>query len=449
MSISINDFSDVMSRTIFSYREAAYRSGEYRDLLKLVCLLHKDICERYEKETSSLEELKNLKQHFVIFGAGKQGKKLYRFLTENGVGGVIGFCDNDEEKKGKDYKGIPIETPENYRNLNDAVFLIPTGGWSRGMKHQLLKLGISQERIQMVSLSYISAMPDAYNINLNELFFDKESMFFVYGDEPPEQIICKLINDSGIKCTHIHNFDELKIIIPGIEEQDTYIICMNAETESNLLSLRFPQKGIVRLIETMDEYQYFDDTILKSHSKGDPEVFIDGGSCDLNTSLSFLDWVDNDVERIIAFECDRNGITECKHKMSTDVRLVSCVTLIEKGLWSEDTKQFFYEDECTSSSRIIEEGTDKTSIETTSIDNVLQGDKVTFIKMDIEGAELEALKGAKESIKKWHPILAISVYHKLEDIVTIPEYIKEIAPDYRLYLRNYHEDGTETVLYAI
>lgn len=88
-------------------------------------------------------------------------------------------------------------------------------------------------------------------------------------------------------------------------------------------------------------------------------------------------------------------------------------------------------------------------ISTTSIDMIAGGEPVTFIKMDIEGAELEALKGAQETIKKYRPTLAISIYHRPQDIVELPEYIKTLIPEYKLYLRNYHLDHTETVLCAI
>lgn len=76
-------------------------------------------------------------------------------------------------------------------------------------------------------------------------------------------------------------------------------------------------------------------------------------------------------------------------------------------------------------------------------------EKVTFIKMDIEGAEYEALLGAKETIQKNKPKLAISIYHKPEDIISIPKLIKSMVPNYRLYIRHYSNADNETVLYAI
>lgn len=84
-----------------------------------------------------------------------------------------------------------------------------------------------------------------------------------------------------------------------------------------------------------------------------------------------------------------------------------------------------------------------------SLDQILQEEKVTFIKLDIEGAELKALQGMKNIIIKYRPLLAVCIYHKAEDIVEIPGYIKTLVPDYKFYIRSYHMDYTEHVLYAI
>lgn len=84
-----------------------------------------------------------------------------------------------------------------------------------------------------------------------------------------------------------------------------------------------------------------------------------------------------------------------------------------------------------------------------SIDEILMGKQVTFIKLDVEGSEMAALEGASESIRRWKPKLAVSVYHKPEDLWTLASYIIELNPNYNLYLRHYTTCNYETVLYAI
>ena len=91
-------------------------------------------------------------------------------------------------------------------------------------------------------------------------------------------------------------------------------------------------------------------------------------------------------------------------------------------------------------------GTEKVPAD--SIDHVLNGERATFIKMDIEGSEYQALLGAEQTIKKYHPRLAISLYHKPEDVLEIPYLIHKMNPDYRFIIRHYASNMTETVLYA-
>jgi FkbM family methyltransferase len=91
-------------------------------------------------------------------------------------------------------------------------------------------------------------------------------------------------------------------------------------------------------------------------------------------------------------------------------------------------------------------------VPTVSIDDFVESQdikKMDFIKMDIEGFELNALKGAVKTIEKYKPKLAISLYHKPQDFFEIPIYLRTLFPFYRLYLDHYTIFGDETVLYAI
>lgn len=100
-----------------------------------------------------------------------------------------------------------------------------------------------------------------------------------------------------------------------------------------------------------------------------------------------------------------------------------------------------------SSSKLTESGSE--SVEVTTIDDSLRDKKVTFIKMDIEGAELSALHGAEQTILRWKPILAISIYHSNADMIEIYNYIHELMPEYKFYVRHYSMYYNETILYAV
>ena len=76
-------------------------------------------------------------------------------------------------------------------------------------------------------------------------------------------------------------------------------------------------------------------------------------------------------------------------------------------------------------------------VETTTIDKELSGQRATYIKMNIEGSEVPALKGAEYTIKTFRPRLAIMGYHKTSDFWEVPLLIKEYRPDYNIELRSY------------
>ena len=84
-----------------------------------------------------------------------------------------------------------------------------------------------------------------------------------------------------------------------------------------------------------------------------------------------------------------------------------------------------------------------------ALDEALSGERVTFIKMDIEGAELSALRGAKKIIQQQKPILAVCIYHGVGDMLNVPTYIKKLVPEYQIYIRHYTNEMFETVCYAI
>ena len=88
-------------------------------------------------------------------------------------------------------------------------------------------------------------------------------------------------------------------------------------------------------------------------------------------------------------------------------------------------------------------------IQADTIDNILGSDKATFIKMDVEGSELQALMGAHTQIEENKPRLAICIYHKLQDFWTIPQYIKSLRPDYKLYIKTHSTMPTELVLFCL
>lgn len=121
------------------------------------------------------------------------------------------------------------------------------------------------------------------------------------------------------------------------------------------------------------------------------------------------------------------------------------IELVPYGMWKEKGKLGFRRNGDTGS-KIVDDGEGEVAVDT--IDNICGGETVTFIKMDIEGAERYALQGAVNIIKRDKPRLAICIYHSLEDLYEIPLWIKETVPEYKLYMRHHSDNAAETVIYA-
>lgn len=184
-------------------------------------------------------------------------------------------------------------------------------------------------------------------------------------------------------------------------------------------------------------WQYFD-----MFSPNDNEIFIDGGANDGNSSVDFAKWTKYDYKGIYAFE--PLSYMELVYRNTIGKNRISNSTFIQKGLWDSSGKLQFCED--GAGSKVSDNGI--SSIEVCSLDEILDGISPTFVKMDIEGSELKALKGARRTIEKCHPRMAISLYHKPEDIISIPKQILEINSSYHFYIRCYQSQGYEMVLYA-
>lgn len=188
----------------------------------------------------------------------------------------------------------------------------------------------------------------------------------------------------------------------------------------------------------LERHQYFDLAELKPEKC---EVFIDAGCYNGDTITNFIDWKGDNEYAVIGFESDSKNYNLAKSKFFNNNR----VEIMNKGVWEENTF-LFADDRGTTSSRLSSIGT--TRIQTLKIDS-LGRDDVSFIKMDIEGAEKAAIKGAEETIKRCHPKLAICVYHESADFFDIPKMILEIDSTYRIFFRHYSFREAETVMYAI
>lgn len=162
-------------------------------------------------------------------------------------------------------------------------------------------------------------------------------------------------------------------------------------------------------------------------------IVVDGGAFSGDTIYPLCEAVGEEIIRYYAFEPDKSsfGILESLPKKSNKYKEL---VPVNAGLWSVDTELIFSEDSTQrDKSSIQENGNQK--VYAKALDNIeFEADTDIFIKMDIEGAERDALKGAEKLIKTRKPSLAICCYHKPNDLLCIPLYLKELVPEYKIYL---------------
>jgi FkbM family methyltransferase len=175
------------------------------------------------------------------------------------------------------------------------------------------------------------------------------------------------------------------------------------------------------------------------------DVVIDGGGCWGDTALYFA----QRAKRVYCFECIPANLKILEGNLSLNPELGSRIQVVPKALWNRSGEKFMFED-LGPGSRPASSGKG-IQVETESIDEFVSKNslpRVDFIKMDIEGAEPEALRGAEQTIRKHHPKLAISVYHDPNHFASIPGWLDSLDLGYRLYLDHFTIHSEETVLFA-
>ncbi|MDR0498475.1 MAG: FkbM family methyltransferase [Holophagales bacterium] len=327
----------------------------------------------------------------VLYGAGGYCFWAFHFCAKNGIE-VACVCDSFKTgtyfHRGKQYKLISPDAL--LRDYPDARILITSLLLESEIKHSLLKLGIAESHIYSRSQAFSQndfAAKYLEGYRWAWKYFDEHSRGKVLG--------------------------RMRVYLCGV-----------------LVKADSPYK---------DGYWVWPGIEL-----GSDEVFVDGGAYNGDSIYDFINAVGDRYRAIYAFEPDGEN-----YRAAVNVFSRSNLHFFNKGLWSTETELCF-DAQNSEISRFTDSGEQIISV--TSIDAVFAGksddELPTLIKMDIEGAEKEALLGASETIRRKKPKLAICAYHKPEDIYELPQTILKLRDDYRLSLWQMGERVTDTILYA-
>jgi FkbM family methyltransferase len=176
------------------------------------------------------------------------------------------------------------------------------------------------------------------------------------------------------------------------------------------------------------------------------ETFVDCGAFTGDTVDAFLARRSGAFEGIIAIEPDPVNCAALRERISDWARSGGGTIRVEVAAVGAERGQLQFSATGTAGSKV---GIGASVVDVAPLDELLSGDRPTYMKFDVEGAEHDALMGGARVISEAMPVMAICLYHRPEDIWDLPLLVRSIAPDYRLFMRRYSDERWETVLYAV
>lgn len=359
----------------------------------------------------------------VIFGTGSYGQQVCDLLNKNNYE-VEYFCDNDQQKSGTiGYHNIPIvslATLLEKEELLDFVFIICSYAYIT-IEQQLKHSGIQNYIFGINTPKHLYADHRFLSRKSSHIFVDPP-IFYRYKNEIEK--VYHLLADEQSKQTYLE-------IIKGRVFPAIF-------PESN----KWLKQSFFYLISQGS--QYFDREHFQYKSS---EFFLDLGAYKGDTIINFVQFLSthyaDSLATVYAVEPDAANFNDLKQVVDNlDVHehhlLLTGVSDKPGSLTGKDIFN------CNG-----EEGDASVDVPITTVDELFDNKVVTFIKADIEGYEMEALRGATKTILAHKPKLAICLYHRPEDMYQIPLWLNNLVPEYKFFVKHHNsENFSETVLYA-
>lgn len=356
---------------------------------------------------SLLEERRNYRQEVLALTAAK------KFVAFYGCGAIFGSivetwnelvgrkidfcCDSDPTKWGQEFAGVRCISPIELEKIKEETAVFVTVGNFEPVLNWL-----SEKIFPCVQLIY------KYDLVSSE-YLSKQNL---------QEVAAKLEEVRSMLA------DERSILVFDV-------------ILDRLLDFDSPAGLMAQVCEGA---QYFPPDLI--HLKSD-EVFVEAGAYTGDTLADFVKRSDGRFDSIHCFELDAKNFKALRVTASS-FQSAEKIILYPVGLWNEPMEITYSVEKSQST---IGAGDAKGRV--VRLDDAIDNARVTFLKMDIEGAEPKALKGACNTILAQKPKLAICVYHHLKDLWEIPLYIKSLVPEYRIYLRHHTKLEYETVCYAL
>lgn len=347
------------------------------------------------------EEMKKFEnKEILIYGAGSFGKEIYELFKRCNIS-VSAFLDRNAGAMGK-ICNTPVYTLENYPESRADKTVIFSIVCDKEVRKKIISDIISSGFKEIIEAQSIRCMYVDFSADYN-----KETDYITDRIEKAYN----LLSDS--------------------KSRDIFL--------NNIYShLSGDYSGCGRNEDRMDN-QYFPDDL---GTEMDYSVFVDCGGFIGDTVEAVLKR--HNPDKIISFEPFADNyrkLSEVCENSESETEFI----LFNSAVSDRVSQQRFKTG--TGSGTVSDDG--DIIVNTLSIDEAFHGIKPTFIKMDIEGSEISAIKGAEKTIRKYAPDMAVCVYHNIDHIWEIPLLIDSFQKGYKFYLRSYNSYTMETVIYAV
>ncbi|MDE6261547.1 MAG: FkbM family methyltransferase [Oscillospiraceae bacterium] len=380
----------------------------------------RQIFSRFERERPQLEQtVDELNQALarydgiVLYGAGSSGIALLLALQRAGIQPLC-FADGAPGKWGTVCMGLDVLPPQELTprfGSNILVLVcINTDGqaYCRSFDEALRQGGHSGVH---------QRLHDCGCANVVDYIALRRCFALFHGDNTGNLPSCP-----DVDCILEHQENIVRIDEHLADEQSKEIF-------ANILMFRLFGEG-PEIPTLPQEEKYFPSDLV---SLSPEEAFVDCGAFDGQTLRDMLAQTGGRIGAYYAFEPDPANYERLEQfAAQLPEELRAKVTLSRCGAWSEETSIPLYALHGPGSFAAAYGGT---QVQATTIDQLLDGRQATAIKMNIEGSELAALRGAEGTIRCWHPKLMIAGYHKTWDFWEVPELM--LRAGYSVYLRSY------------
>jgi FkbM family methyltransferase len=371
------------------------------------------------------------KTQVVLFGAESLRVRLCNGLVLNNIR-IATFCDYISEKVNSDCIGHPVISVEELKkeHLGSLIVIPATIAHLQKIKNQLITIGIPDDMIHTPPID-----PLLYYSNAVKLHWPAADL-----EEHATQLqnAYDLFCDQKSKDLFVHRI----ALLAGAFDYESFKRFI--QVFGDFISKRSPNLFSNPRYDENHFYFFSEFFPLKNH-----EVFANVGALVGDCAIEFVKACKQkgyQYKDIINFEPDPDNFK----KLSENMNHIANVKCLPYGLWSSrDRLRFSNPNQSDVGTPGWLDKNGSLEVEVDSLDHLLPDTEITFIKMDVEGAEIEALRGAANTIRKNTPKLAISVYHNRDDIFEIPLFIHQLHPGYRFYLRHHSTTFSETVLFAI